>query len=279
MATRLQNLINQALNQKTATAILPGGQMRAGWISPKNHPATRMFRKLEAYHMLYLVRGQGRVTDAQDHVSDLTAGDKLDRHPQLPHTLERHTDNQWLEFFITLSPALHQSMCELGLLWPNRFLSHVPVSTHLLKACLHFVENMHQPNSPGELASQTALLLNRFQNTAAQSPEHLTTDQLQHAAHLLSDVNQQTIALPQIAQQIGMTYETFRKQFTKHFGKSPQQYRIEHRISQAQHHLLETDISIEQLAEQLGYNDVFCFSRQFKTVCGISPTQYRQQTT
>ena len=102
-------------------------------------------------------------------------------------------------------------------------------------------------------------------------------DQLQHAVHLLTDLRSQLTTLPDIAKQVGMTYENFRKQFAREFGKSPQQYRIEHRVGQAKHLLLETDISIESLAQELGYNDVFCFSRQFKTVCGMAPTRFRNQ--
>jgi AraC-like DNA-binding protein len=270
-------LIKQAMGQMPATCILPGGMVRAGWIMPENHPATRIFRKLENYHMLYLIRGQGRVITEQDGATDLTPGSKLDRHPQLPHTLQRHADNQWLEFFITLSPTLHQAMCDLGLLATQRFASHIPVNTHILKACIKLVENLHQPINANDAASQIIALLSLFQATATHSTKLAAVDQIQHAAHLLTDMHKQQITLPMIAKQIGMTYESFRKQFTRQFGKSPQQYRIEHRINQAQHHLLETDISIEQLAALLGYNDVFCFSRQFKTVCGISPTQYRQR--
>ena len=41
--------------------------------------------------------------------------------------------------------------------------------------------------------------------------------------------------------------------------------------------LLETNSNISEIALQLGYRDVFLFSRQFKAVHGLSPKAYRHQ--
>jgi transcriptional regulator GlxA family with amidase domain len=230
--------------------------------------------------MLYLVRGQGRFIDANDNVTNLKSGTRLDRHPNMPHTIERHPDGQWVEFFITLSPTLHQSFCELGLLDPHRVISHAPMTTSLLKTCVQLVDQMLDAAiTPTTTVQHLAHLLAQLDDRSRNLNDPLNqSDQLQRAAHLLTDIMHQHMPLPAIAQQIGMTYETFRKHFTRHFGINPQQYRITQRIRQAQHQLLETDIRIEDLARSLGYNDVFCFSRQFKCVCGMSPSHYRQQT-
>lgn len=278
MATRLQTLIDQAQSQPTATGHLPGGHIRVGWISSKNHPAARKFRVLDEYHMLYLIRGQGQFDSPTTPACKLQPGSRIDRHPQLPHTIMRQDIDQWLEFFITLSPSLHQAMMDMGMFKPQRVISHVPITTRLIKDCLVMIEHMHANVTSADTVCRLVQLLGLFeQNMQTDNHPANLADQLQHATHLLTDFREQLTALPQIAKQVGMSYESFRKQFAKEFGKSPQQYRIEHRIGQAKHQLLETDISIESLAQNLGYNDVFCFSRQFKTVCGIAPTRFRNQ--
>lgn len=279
MASRRNNLFDQAATQATGIAQLPGGGLRAGWISIKPCPTSSRFRILEEYHLLYLVHGSGQLTDAQGQTTSLIPGSRVDRHPQLPHTITRLRGGHWLEFYITLSPSLHRAMCDLGLLHPQRIHSHAQLTTSLLKACLQFNEYLHSHIPGSGTVNQLVHLLGRFED-AAQHSDHASeqTDQLQHAAHLLSDMRQQHTSLPRIAEQIGMTYETFRKHFAQQFGKSPQRYRIEHRINQARHQLLETEISIESLAQSLGYNDVFCFSRQFKTLCNMSPTHYRRRS-
>tara|TARA_Y100001933_G_scaffold265271_2_gene339281 strand:+ start:6400 stop:7383 length:984 start_codon:yes stop_codon:yes gene_type:complete len=278
MATRLQTYINQAQSQPTATGHLPGGQIRVGWISAKNQPAKRKFRILDEYHMLYLIRGQGQFDSTALPACKLQPGSRIDRHPKLPHTIVRQDIDQWLEFFITLSPSLHRAFMDMGILNPQRVISHVSITTSLIKDCLVMIDHMHATAANTDTVSRLVHLFGRFeQNMQANNHPVRLADQLQHAVHLLTDLRSQLTTLPDIAKQVGMTYENFRKQFAREFGKSPQQYRIEHRVGQAKHLLLETDISIESLAQELGYNDVFCFSRQFKTVCGMAPTRFRNQ--
>ena len=40
--------------------------------------------------------------------------------------------------------------------------------------------------------------------------------------------------------------------------------------------LEESELSITEVAHQLGYPDVYLFSRQFKTIMGVSPRAFRQ---
>jgi AraC-like DNA-binding protein len=82
--------------------------------------------------------------------------------------------------------------------------------------------------------------------------------------------------LPQVAAELGLSYSTFRQGFRQRMGISPSAYRIRCRIEQAQVRLLESDASLGSIAEQLGYSDVYAFSRQFRAVTGQSPGRWRQ---
>ncbi|MBL4702061.1 MAG: helix-turn-helix transcriptional regulator [Phycisphaeraceae bacterium] len=280
MATRLEKLIEQAQVQKPVTRHLGNGQLRVGWICSADQPASRRFRILPNYHMLYLVRGRGRFIDSDHHPTNLTAGIRLDRHPAMPHTIERASDGLWLEFFITLSPSLHQAFIELGMLYPHRVIQHMPVTVTLLKTCIRLIDDLQVPAfiPADKIVLQLASLLSRFEQVArTQDDAETQRDQMQRAAHLLTDPLHQHTPLPDLAKQVCMNYESFRKHFSETYGSSPQQYRIEHRIRQAQYQLLETDMSVQEMAQLLGYPDVFSFSRQFKATCGKSPTAYRRQ--
>ncbi len=82
------------------------------------------------------------------------------------------------------------------------------------------------------------------------------------------------LPLTEIAGRCGMNYNTFRKQFTKNFGISPGQYRIQYRIDYAKQ-LLESGIPVGEVAAQLGYPDIYSFTHQFTSVTGRSPTGFR----
>jgi len=58
----------------------------------------------------------------------------------------------------------------------------------------------------------------------------------------------------------------------------PGQFVIRQRVLRAITLLRESDLPIQQIAETLGYNDVFFFHRQFRRVAGATPRSVRLGT-
>jgi len=59
-------------------------------------------------------------------------------------------------------------------------------------------------------------------------------------------------------------------------GLSPSQYVIRARCDLARTQLAETSSTVEEIAYELGYRDIYFFSRQFKQVVGTAPSHYRE---
>lgn len=59
------------------------------------------------------------------------------------------------------------------------------------------------------------------------------------------------------------------------FGISPMDDLIRARIDTAKNRLTDTDESVQALSERLGYRNVTHFCRQFKSLTGLTPTQFR----
>ncbi len=66
------------------------------------------------------------------------------------------------------------------------------------------------------------------------------------------------------------------RRFKQHTGRSPQQFAIDMRMQSAHFLLLDSNLSIAQVAQRLGYTDVYFFSRQFKQHHGVSPAAFRK---
>jgi AraC-like DNA-binding protein len=79
-----------------------------------------------------------------------------------------------------------------------------------------------------------------------------------------------------LAAESGMSARTFRRRFAQIMGTSPQAYAIASRIGHARQMLGATELPIKTIAIQLGYSDIFFFSRQFTKFTGISPAAYRR---
>lgn len=64
--------------------------------------------------------------------------------------------------------------------------------------------------------------------------------------------------------------------FKNQTGKSPNEYIIDLRLQLAKSLLENTNMSIKQISERVGYNDQYFFSRLFKKHLGVSPQNYRK---
>lgn len=91
--------------------------------------------------------------------------------------------------------------------------------------------------------------------------------------------NYATIQVQDIVEYIGYTRSYFTTLFKKQTGLSPQDYLTQYRIQQACRLLSETNLPVQQIAAQIGYENQMTFSRMFKKACGVSPTEYRKQRT
>lgn len=79
-----------------------------------------------------------------------------------------------------------------------------------------------------------------------------------------------------IAADLGMAESTLRRRFFKATGKSMHSFFIEERIGEARTLLANSDLSVKEVSERLGYNDVYYFTRQFKKHVGTPPSAFRK---
>jgi len=81
-----------------------------------------------------------------------------------------------------------------------------------------------------------------------------------------------------LAQVSGISEIYFRKLFTTVYGMSPKKYINLIRINKAKELLLTHDVSIQQIAEEVGFNDVYSFCKAFKKAQACTPSEYRKWT-
>lgn len=67
----------------------------------------------------------------------------------------------------------------------------------------------------------------------------------------------------------------FTNQFRKHFGTSPVDYAIRQRMHRAAYFLRDINLSITEVAERVGFEDIYYFSKLFKKRWGMTARQMR----
>ena len=78
-----------------------------------------------------------------------------------------------------------------------------------------------------------------------------------------------------ITKELSYSKDHFIRIFKKLKGKTPYKFIIESKMEKARNLLLSSSHSIGRIAQILGYNDIYHFSKQFKDRNGVSPTEYR----
>ncbi len=85
-------------------------------------------------------------------------------------------------------------------------------------------------------------------------------------------------SVAKLAHCAGMSRTAYAEQFKALSGISPMRYVMDWRIQCAGQLLLETQLSMEQIAEQVGYRSVPAFARAFKQYKGVGPGSYRRNS-
>jgi AraC family transcriptional regulator len=82
--------------------------------------------------------------------------------------------------------------------------------------------------------------------------------------------------LEEMAQSVGLCVAHFSAMFRKSMGQSPHQFVLRHRVERARQILRNSEIRVLDVAVACGFETQQHFARVFRQMCGISPTDYRQ---
>lgn len=126
-----------------------------------------------------------------------------------------------------------------------------------------------------ELALQhLELFLNRLRDDL-EGPKN--SDRIEHEVRFrLLQSAEDTHDYARIATDLGMAESTLRRRFFKATGKAVHSFFIEERIGEARTLLANSHLSVKEISEKLGYNDVYYFTRQFKKCVGTPPSAFRK---
>ncbi len=238
-------------------------------------------RVLERYALVFLVQGEGYFRDARGHHARLRDGDILTVFPDIPHTYGPLPGKRWNEIYLVFTGPLFDLWRRSGLLNPERPVIHLEPGEYWRQ---RFSEIVHRDAGPVSsralrtLARLQALLLDALA-AARQTEDGLTrAEWLETGQQLLAErFRDRWLSPREVAAKVGLSYDNFRKQFSRHAGMPPQQYQKHKRIEHACAAIYEGNKTLKEIASDLEFCDVFHFSKAFKQVVGSSPSEFRRR--
>jgi AraC-like DNA-binding protein len=112
-----------------------------------------------------------------------------------------------------------------------------------------------------------------WQNVGSSAAIEPMPDWLQNALQQMQE--QPGMGIAELARQAGWSAAQFRRHFHHWVGMSPRDYSQQQRLQTAQRWLENTDWSIIDIAERLGFQDASQFGRVFKSATNLTPQTYR----
>ena len=255
---------------------LKNGIVACGFMKKETAERSQYHFTNEFYSCFLLLRGSGEYITEDGERFLLEAGDLVQRVPGIVHSTRVEPDGQWLEFFISVSADFYETEEKLGVLSGTPVIKKAFYTADLdrYKSHIRKLKAATQNELPTIALELERELLFLFGYGKAKNENINKDDYLQTVHDILEQNLDREISVEKLAGDIPMGYESLRKEFRKKYGISPGKYRIEKKMEQACM-LLESGIPIKEIAQMVGYADVYSFSKQFTKTYHIAPGKFR----
>jgi AraC-like DNA-binding protein len=94
--------------------------------------------------------------------------------------------------------------------------------------------------------------------------------------YIQQNYNNPNLSLAEVSEYVGLSQAYFSKMFKEIKGQSFNHYLNLYRIEQAKDLLVKTDLSINEIAEKVGFYNISYFQTLFKKLCGETPNNFRK---
>jgi AraC-like DNA-binding protein len=240
-------------------------------------------RVLGSYSLVFMLEVDGFYVDAHGLRRDLRPGDAITVLPDLAHAYGPKTGRSWRQIYVVFDGPIFELLRESGVLSAARPVWHLePVDywRRRLEEVFHLEDGT---NGTTETTAMRALgrfvhLLTDMAATSAEAVRPASEQWLEDALQRLARRGPRGWPTPQtVAREVGLSYENFRKQFARRTGESPGQYQKRRRIDHACAAIYQGSHGFKELADELGFCDVFHFSKAFRQVVGETPSAFRKK--
>ena len=219
----------------------------------------------------YIEKGQG-VLEIDGQTFYPEEGDTYFLQVGTDHHYYSDKENPWQKIFITVAGPLLDSLIEGYGLKKIFHLKGLDIGREM-----HSILSLAQENEK-DPTEEIICLLNRifFKMRAHLKDTDHAPDLAGKIKEYIRNHASSTFQLVQLCSHISRSESQCIKIFRQAYGLTPYAYFLKEKLKLAQDMLLNTNLSIKQIADTLHFADEYYFSNIFKQKVGISPSKYRK---
>lgn len=155
--------------------------------------------------------------------------------------------------------------------------------TQRLSSTCEYMKKVIDQKDPTSVYRRNFLLQDLWQlyawewNSVSQQKRKQRTDPLMRQAEsLIREACFTAFSMKKVSAELGLSAVQLTRRFKTVYGMTPSDYATSLRLSRARTLLVESKMTLEQIAEKCGYEDGLYLSRIFSKKLNISPSQYRK---
>ena len=186
-----------------------------------------------------------------------------------------------------LSPQFVQQTAELCHLNHGRITIEPQIGIkdeHLSSLAMSLFSELKEENAAGELYADSVAfvialqLVRRYASLNGISKGGMAPQKLRRAIEYIGTHldQEQGLALPMVAEEVGMSYYHFSRAFKQSMGLSPINYVTRRRMERAQRLLIEIEMPIAEIALKAGFSSQSHFTTSFRRLAGLTPGSFRK---
>lgn len=253
---------------------------------PAGHPRKYQFdrtvgRVLDCYALVYISKGSGFFESKRGARTVVEAGSVMLLFPGVWHRYNPDENTGWEEHWLGFDGDVVRRWVKHGFFSRDASIfktSHEDRWLALfseLVALIKLDPAVLQQVMAGIAAQMLGLLYAGHQTGIFGGGQALSIVQ-SAIARMRSDTSGGLDA-KRLADELNVSYSSFRHTFQQHTGSSPHQYLLELRLARARNLLEETSLSVKEIAQHAGFEDEHYFCRFFKQKTGLTPGQWRSR--
>ncbi|HHY79454.1 MAG TPA: AraC family transcriptional regulator [Thermoanaerobacter sp.] len=233
-----------------------------------------------SYLLIYVKSGEGKIF-FDNKTFQAKSNDAVLIDCYNPHTYT--TDKSWEIYWIHFDGNLSKGYFELlynryGCVYPLK--DSIIIPKYISEIINEFRKSkfINEPLISSHIYRMLAelLIISSENYLNSQSKNYEKTNQIQQAINFIKSKYKEKLTVELIAKHVCMSPFHFSRVFKKETGYSPYEYLTMIRLNKAKILLKSTDMSIKEIANEVGFNNESNFVISFKKHTKMTPTQFRK---
>lgn len=236
-------------------------------------------RILDNYQLLYISKGRGWYHETPEKRIEIKSGTTLIIPPYTWHSYYPDKKSGWQEYWIGFRGSHVDSRYNNGFFNSDKIIHPIGLREHIVDLYKEALEIACKEKTGYQqiLASISNSILAYviYYDSNDGATKDSVAEKMDQARTIMRESMLTGITPEEVAEKINMSYSWFRKTFKEYTNVSPAHYITQLKLQKAKMMLLNSSMSIKEIAFYLNYEDTAYFSAIFKKYVGCSPSEYK----